>query len=102
MSSELATRAGRPGAFRESLASTLGTAAGLALAVGVPTMVLTAVAVYAGVSVVRGLRGWWGSRKALQNGSGIDVRELPSTSTATVTGVGRPRARRVRVRRVRA
>lgn len=62
--------------YRDSLMSTLGTASGLALVVGVPTAIVAAVAVYTLVKVFKDFRRWKNERSS--GGSSIGVIEKNS------------------------
>jgi len=83
--------------FRDSLLSTLGTAAGLALVVGLPTLIVGSCAVYAAIAAVRDYKIWRAERASTIAGRVVEVRELPSTSKDTV--VGAKPAKRSRERR---
>ena len=85
-----------PAPFRDSLLSTLGSGVGVAIIAGVPTLIVCGVVVYAGWSVWKGIRAWKASRQA-RRAPAIDVRELPSMSTASVRGAPAKRRRRSRV-----
>lgn len=78
------------GPYKEALMSTLGTASGIALVVGIPTAIVAAVAIYTVFSVVKGFQKWKEGKTSSVAGISVRVRpkELPLASSDRFGVVG--------------